>query len=65
MKYDEKELLFDLEWDNEIAIQAAAYSVYQKLLPKDREPITPKQFHNLFDRNLLTFHKLIDEEMDE
>ena len=62
MKYDEKELLFNLALDNEIAMQAAAYSVYQKLLPKDREPITPKQFHNLFDRNLETFHELFEEE---
>ena len=54
-----------MAFDAEAAIQAAAYSVYQKLLPKYREPISQKQFHILFDRNLDAFHKLVEEEMDE
>ena len=65
MKFDEKDILYELSWDTEIAIQAAAYSVYQKLLPDDREPVTPKQFHELFDRNLEAFHQLIEVEMEE
>lgn len=65
MKFEEKEVLYEMAWDTEIAIQAAAYSVYQKLLPNDREPITQKQFHNLFERNLDAFHQLIEDEMTE
>ena len=64
MKYDEKETLYELAFDTEVAIQAAAYSVYQKLLPNDREPITHKQFHKLFDRNYEAFQKLFEEDAD-
>ena len=65
MKFDEKDILYELSWDTEIAIQAAAYSVYRELLPDGREPVTPKQFHELFDKNLDAFHSLIEKEMEE
>lgn len=61
--YRDDELRNEIVFDERACVQAAAFTVYQQLLPKNQKQLTYKEFHERFVENWKIFADM--EEMPE
>lgn len=46
--YRDDELRDEIVFEQRVCIQAAAFTLYQQLLPKDQKQLTRREFHERF-----------------
>ena len=61
----EKDFMADLVNEHRTSVQEAAYTIYTEMLPNNRKPMSPRDFHTRFKDNWIAFAHLEDEEVQE
>ena len=61
----DNQIIDDIIFDQHVTIQAAAYAVYVELTPKNRKPISSREFHTIVKDNWKIFNSLELEETEQ
>ncbi len=60
----DKEIIDTIVTDQRVSIQTATYTAYVELTPKNKKPISQREFHQIFKDNWQVFFDIEESERD-